>query len=197
MSGDQDKLKTRIRRFGPRQLLSLLDRVEKRDVSLADWPAGKAFEYAVVRAFEIEAKRSKRAHVEYPFVVPESGDAGNGGGALEQIDGIVYFDGIGCLLESKDHEDSVSYKEIAKLESALRRRPALTIGALFSTAGFTEPAKILTQRALPRTILLWELKEIIHATRRGMMLDGLRKKLRMAMKLGAIDWSLVPTGRLS
>ncbi len=72
------------------------------------------------------------------------------------------------------------------------RRPATTIGAVFSRGGFTAPARILAQYMMPQTILLWDGPEIEWALSRGSkaMVDGLRKKYRRAVEEGIPDFNL-------
>jgi hypothetical protein len=60
------------------------------------WPAGKAFEYLVIRSFELEG-----AEVRYPYEVP--GDKAN---VIEQIDGTIYSLETAFLIESKDFRNS-------------------------------------------------------------------------------------------
>jgi len=63
--------------------------------------------------------------VKYPFSVniPYSGSA------MEQIDGVVYYDALGVLLESKDYSNAadktkknINIEPIAKLRNQLNRR---------------------------------------------------------------------------
>jgi hypothetical protein len=79
----------RILTYDWQQLLVLWDAIECRDTP--DWDAGKAFEYLVLRAFQLE-----QADVVYPYGVRVSG------AEIEQIDGIIYTEGLACLVECKD-----------------------------------------------------------------------------------------------
>ena len=63
--------------------------------------------------------------------------------------------GLNCLVESKDLGENVPLGPIAKLRYQLLRRPAGTIGLMFSSKSFTEPAVLLAHFALPQAILLW------------------------------------------
>jgi hypothetical protein len=115
------------------------------------WEPGKAFEYLVLRAFELDG-----ADVRWPYTVALFGED------VDQIDGALHCDGLSCLVESKDLREDVSLGPIAKLRYQLLRRPAGTIGLLFSSRGFTQPAVMLAHFALPQAILLWSGNEIDH-----------------------------------
>ncbi|NJM49276.1 MAG: hypothetical protein HC860_26425 [Alkalinema sp. RU_4_3] len=72
------------------QLLELWTAIQTGDTP--GWDPGKAFEYLVIRAFELEG-----AAVTYPFSV------NLGGTIVEQIDGAIYSDGLSCLVEYRTH----------------------------------------------------------------------------------------------
>jgi hypothetical protein len=149
-----------------------------------DWPAGKAFEYLVLRAFEIEG-----AELRYPFSVKLAS------GIDEQIDGVVYAFGIAAVVESKDR-GRLDMGPVTKLRSQLARRPAGVIGVILSRGGFTPPALAGAQHLAPQTILLWTGDEIDHALRKRKMLKGLEVKYRMAVERGMPDFSLLIPGVL-
>jgi hypothetical protein len=118
-------------------LRSLWDSIEARSTSA--WDAGKAFEYLVLRAFELDG-----ADVKWPYRVKLFGEE------VEQVDGVIYSGGLSCLVESKDFADKpVDIAPIAKLRNQLLRRPASTIGLIFSRTGFTDPATHLSYFSLP------------------------------------------------
>jgi hypothetical protein len=137
-------------------LRELWRQVQARDTPR--WDRGKAFEYLILRAFELEG-----ADVQYPFEVEIQDEV------AEQIDGVVHLDFLSAVVESKDHDDStrVSIGPIAKLRNQLLRRPSPAIGMLFSRTGFTSPAVILCQYLAPQTVLLWQGPEIELALARG------------------------------
>lgn len=54
------------------------------------WEPGKAFEYLVVRAFELDPREV--TIVRYPYEVRLFGER------VEQIDGAVYLSGLPCLI---------------------------------------------------------------------------------------------------
>ena len=72
--------------------------------NIPGWPPGKAFEYFVIRAFQLEG-----ADVCYPFSVTIGGEE------IEQIDGAVYTGGLACLIECKDQQRPVNIEPLAKL----------------------------------------------------------------------------------
>ena len=106
------------------------------------WPAGKAFEFLVLRAFELEG-----AEVRWPYEVKLDGEV------IEQIDGAIHADGASWLVEAKDQRSPVNVEPIAKLRNQLLRRPAAARGLVFSTSGFTEPAKTLCRFISPRRVV--------------------------------------------
>jgi len=63
------------------------------------WAGGKALEYLVLRAFELDAHES--ATVRYPYNVSLLDEI------VEQIDGAVHLPGLSCLVESKDWDEKV------------------------------------------------------------------------------------------
>jgi hypothetical protein len=113
-----------------------------------DWEGGKAFEHLVIRAFRLNGLEA-----EYPYDVPP------GGKPIEQIDGLVYLQCYTFLVECKDKE-SVDIEAIAKLRNQLLRRPETTLGCVFTTGAFTEPALIITDFSVPHRILLWSKADI-------------------------------------
>ncbi|MCI0516092.1 restriction endonuclease, partial [candidate division KSB1 bacterium] len=108
------------------------------------WPAGKALEYLVIRALQLDG-----AEVRWPFNYVE------GGQILEQIDGAIYLNGLAFLAESKDYQDRINIEPIAKLKAQLSRRPPSTLGIFFSKSGYTEPALTLAQFLGQPPVLLW------------------------------------------
>lgn len=167
----------RIRTLDRSGLLDLLRRVQDRDVG--EWAIGKAFEYLVVRAFELES-----ASVQYPYEVRIFGHE------VEQVDGAVHIDGLSALIESKDYTSRLNVAPIAKLRNQLMRRPAASIGMLFSEEGFTQPALILSLFLSPQTILIWQGEEIEYALRNGDMVGGMKRKYRYAVEHGLPDYNL-------
>jgi len=145
-----------------------------------DWGAGKALEYFLLRAFELE-----EAEVSYPYRIPmttvspkESKDD------LEQIDGVVYVNGMSCLIECKDEKKPLNFEPITKLRSQLMRRPSSVIGSIFSRSGFTAPALSLLKTIQPQTILLWEDKEIDYCLKNKAFCTTLITKYRFEVMYG-------------
>lgn len=150
-------------------LLTLWQAIVAKDTP--DWPPGRALEYLVLRAFEIEG-----ATVRWPFIVQDAGEE------LEQIDGVIYTDGFACLVECKDTTAKVNVDPIAKLRNQLLRRPAQTLGLLFSTNGFTESAQVLTRFTAPQTILLWPGQEVAYCLQNQYFRQGLMMKYQWCIE---------------
>jgi hypothetical protein len=144
----------------------------------AGWPAGKLLEYLMLRGFQLEG-----AEVTWPFQVYERYP-------LEQIDGVVYFDSLACLLECKDQKEAVDVGPILKLKAQLVRRPRVAVGALFSTGGFTDSAIRLANLLPPANVLLWKKKEIDLALRQGRLKEGMHLKLKHAIERGTMNLNL-------
>ncbi len=153
-------------------LLHLWHTVIANDSTDDFWIPGKAFEYLIVRAFELEG-----AEVRYPYSVPIAEEI------VEQIDGVVYAQGLSCLIESKDWKEYVGIEPIAKLRNQLLRRPGTVIGSIFSRGGFTNPARTLAQFLAPQTILLWNGDEILYALENLKMREGLLSSIGQASNL--------------
>ena len=139
------------------------------------WEDGKAFEFLVLRAFELEG-----AIIRWPYSVKISGIP------VEQIDGAIHFDDINfsALAEFKDSSKNLNIESFSKLRNQLLRRPSNAIGSIFSTNGFTEAALILAQFMAPQTILLWEPNHIEYCLRNNFFKLGLLKKYRHAIEEG-------------
>lgn len=172
----EDEYVARVRSLDVSGLLGLWHEI---DAGTDGWPPGKAFEYLVPRAFEVDG-----ANVRYPYAVATEGMI------LEQIDGAVYASGLSCLIESKHQDQPISFGPIAKLRTKLDRRPPGIIGIVFSYKGFTEPARLELQRLAPLTILLWEGEEIPLALTRCGMVQALKLKHRYAVERGLPDYNL-------
>jgi hypothetical protein len=160
----------RISRFGWRELSTLWEKV-KSD-STPDWPGGRALEYLILRAFQLAG-----AQITWPYEVREEGRV------LEQIDGALHSRGLHCLVESKDWGTSVNIEPIAKLRNQLRRRPAGTIGVVFSRGGFTSAAVKLAQYTVHEGILLWTGREIEYVLHNENILDALERKYRACVEM--------------
>ncbi|MFZ5443091.1 MAG: hypothetical protein ACOZQL_23995 [Myxococcota bacterium] len=153
------------------------------------FPRGKAFEFLLVRAFELDGAR-----VTWPFVVTSPFQ--NGGSQLShQIDGVVYLDGLAFLLESKQRNQPVPFPPIAYLQAHLRRRPPVTMGLVFALKGVTDPAREALLLSGTTEVLLWEADEVDWAfKRKGRFLKGLREKLRWACEKALPDYNVTSLG---
>ncbi len=121
----------------------------------------------------------------------------NSGETMEQIDGIVYFDNFSLMIECKDHninnrKKSINIEPIAKLRNQLMRRPTSTIGCIFSTGGFTQPAKTLVNFISNQTILLWEGEEIEYCIKNKTICKQIVEKYRFCVEHGLNDYNIIP-----
>lgn len=151
--------------------LSFLWKLIEKGKSDNEWESGRAFEYLILRAFQLDGLK-----VRWPYNV----------GGLEQIDGVVYSDGIAFLIECKDHAEPVNIEPIAKLNHQLARRPPTAMGIVFSRSGFTDPAVTLT----PPRILLWEGDEVNYAIRKRYMRGGLMEKYCNCIENGLPEYHI-------
>ncbi len=147
----------------------------KSQADVGEWPPGKAFEYLVVRAFELEGLT-----VRWPFQVTYP----HRFGTMEQIDGVVYLGERAFLVESKNLAEPATIEAIAKLRFRLEARPPGTMGVLFSVRNFTFPTEVFAQFASPLNVLLWSSEDLDSALAHGTMVAGLRSKLEYAIERG-------------
>jgi len=134
-------------------------------------------EHLVLRAFELDG-----AKVRWPFEVRFGEEL------IEQIDGVIRLGAISVLVETKDQQRPVNVEPLAKLRNQLLRRPAATVGVVFSRSGFTESAQILAGYMTPTTILLWQGAEIDLALETRVVAPfsrGLQWKHQLAVEEGA------------
>lgn len=152
-------------------LWDLWGAIQRRDTP--GWDPGKAFEYLVLRSFQLDG-----AQVKWPFQVEVLEEE------VEQIDGVIYSSGLAFLVESKDLAEPVAIDPIAKLRYQLHRRPAGTMGIVFSSSRFTYPAQVLAQFISPQSILLWSGDEVEYALQRNSISELLVQKLRHCIENG-------------
>lgn len=169
----------RIKTYNFDDLIRLWSEIEAGDTP--DWDAGKALEYLVIRAFQVEG-----AEVLYPYSVRTDEEE-----ELEQIDGAIYADGLSCLVECKDTSTKVNVEPIAKLRNQLLRRPAAAIGCVFSSSGFTDAASTLAKYIAPQTILLWTPGEIYYCLQNQFMRQALLKKYRYCIEHGNPNYNII------
>ena len=158
-----------------------------------DWESGKALEYLILRAFQLEL-----VEVRWPYRVRFQAS----GEELEQIDGVIYLGELACLVECKDYNNgggkkkNINFEPIAKMRSQLMRRPAATIGSIFSSGGFTEPALTLANFTFPQTILLWNGEEIAFCLQTHTFNQALITKYRKCIEFGIHDYDVTIEGAL-
>ncbi len=151
-------------------------RVVRERGNLVGWPPGKALEYLILRAFQLEG-----AEVTWPYEVRKDGTL------IEQIDGAVYFEGLACLIEARDWRVPLDFMSIAQMKMRLLRRPRLTLGAIFNNGTFTESAHQMAEFLPPPDVLLWEDRAIGQALAQGTLRDGMKRKLRHAIEHGFVE----------
>jgi hypothetical protein len=140
------------------------------------WPPGKALEYLVVRAFELE-----RLVVAYPYEVSVDNDV------LEQIDGIVYLNELAFIIECKDtalQDADLVRKTIYQLS----RRPPATMACIVITGRLTESAKTLAKWIFPHRIVFWQPADIEQAIDTQSFKSTLIEKYRSLCKNGLLDF---------
>ena len=142
----------------------------------AGWEPGKALEYLIPRLFELDGAR-----VRWPYEIRMSGQV------VEQIDGAVEAAGLHCLIESKDERNPLAIAPVAKMRNQLLRRPAATVGLIFSTSGYTAPAQVLAGYLGSQAILLWHPEEIEPAVQKRRIVPLLEVKYRARVEDGIHD----------
>jgi hypothetical protein len=178
MATDAD-YQQRIAGYDHAKLLDLWQKIKAGDTP--DWDPGKALEYLILRAFQLEG-----AEIEWPYKVTD-----DEGEVLEQIDGAIFVDQLACVVEAKDYKKDLDVQPIAKMRNQLLRRPARTLGLVFSRKGFTGAANALARFLSPQTILLWQGKEIELVLKEKTIRPGLMTKYRYAVTHGWPDFNLV------
>ena len=162
-----------IRKFDREALIALWKRLRADDVS--EFPAGSAFEWLILRAFELDG-----ATIAWPFRVTLHDEI------VEQIDGAVYVQSLSCIVEAKDWRTPVTIATIAKLRNQLLRRPASVTGLVMTSGQFSAPALELARFVFPQTILLWTGRDVEEALINSQLgfVGALHKKYRHAVEYG-------------
>lgn len=179
----ESEYQQKIRAFKWSGLSKLWNAVKKGDTP--GWDSGRAFEYLILRAFELDG-----AEVRWPYNVEQNGVI------IEQIDGVVYVDGISCLIECKDRsrqkgrKENINFEPIAKMRNQLMKRPSTVIGCIFSSGGFTRAAFILANFIHPQTILLWNGDEVTYCLEKKIFSEPLVGKYRKSVELGIYDYDI-------
>jgi len=171
----------KIKSLSQKDLVDLWNQIKSGNTP--EWDSGKAFEFLILRYFELEG-----AEIRYPFSVDILGVSN-----AEQIDGVIHFTDINLSIvaEFKDHSKNLNIEPVAKLRNQLLRRPSNTIGSIFTTSQFSEAAMTLTQFIFPQTILLWESNHIEHCiNKKSSFKDGLLKKYRFAIEEGNLHYDI-------
>jgi len=175
---DAAEYEARIQQLDWSGLRSLWESIVRRDTP--DWDPGRAFEYLILRAFQLDGAR-----VRWPYSILMEDQV------VEQIDGAVHWGRLSCLVECKDTTYRISVEPIAKMRNQLLRRPTGAIGLVFSHAGFTQPAVLLARYISTQTILLWEGEEIDHALKQERIGEFLERKYCECVESGAPDTNIL------
>lgn len=175
----------KIRQQDYKKLVRLWNKVKVGE-KVKGWNEGKAFEYLVLRGFEIEGGDVRYSYsVTIGEVVYSEEKL-----AAEQIDGAIYLGGLSFLVECKDRSENIDIETIAKLRNQLRRRPAGVIGVVFSRTAFTDAAVRLARFVSPQAILLVTGAEIDAALRGKYLCRGLMTKYRACVEKGMPDYNI-------
>ena len=175
MAINYEEMIERIKQKGSADLGAMLTALETENPQ--GWEPGKVFEYIILRSFDIGGAR-----VIWPYSVYHEGKQ------LEQIDGAIYLDDLRCLVEAKDRDQTEGIEPISKLRSQLLRRPATTMGLVFTTSQFSIPAKMLIRMMNPLNILLWDYRELHEAIAHNYICQALRTKFMFAVEWGMPDY---------
>ena len=80
------------------------------------------------------------------------------------------------------------------MRNQLLRRPASSIGLVFSTSGYTLPAETMARFTAPQTILLWDGDEVKYGLERKSMVAGLVAKYRRSIEDGLPNYDIREEG---
>lgn len=163
-------------------LMAFWQRILRNEV-IPGWDEGKAFEYLILRTFEIEG-----APVRWPYEVRLETDV------VEQIDEAVHLAHVSALIEAKDYEQEINIKSLLEMRTKLERRPPAVIGAVFSKRGFTRPATVLARHLAPQRVLLWRGDEVTISFARRSILATLTAKYRRLVEEGLPDYDVSREG---
>ncbi len=146
------------------------------DKSGERWKGGQAFEYMILRFFELDG-----AEVTYPY-----GPIIGLDGMKQETDGFIYAQGLRCMVESKDWSREVGMSTVAKLKDRMLHRNSQLIGSIFcSRNGFNRTA--LSAAFLEQSrynILLWDGDEIdcLISQPTGNFVKALHTKYRISLE---------------
>jgi hypothetical protein len=96
-------------------------------------------------------------------------------------------------VEAKDTSKSMNIEPIAKMRNQLLRRPASTVGLIFSRGGFSSAATTLIKFVGPQTILLWKGEEVAHSLDHRAFREGLSRKYRRTVEQGLAPHNFLET----
>jgi hypothetical protein len=138
------------------------------------WQRGRQLESVLNRLFALDSIRVKEAF----HITGEEGE-----GIVEQIDGVITFDGEMYLVEMKWLADPVGVPEISQHLVRLMSRSEAR-GIFISASGFSEPAIAQSRDFLQHKVsVLCELEEIVRLLERPekSLSDHFREKVQAAI----------------
>jgi hypothetical protein len=150
-----------------------------REKSLTPAQAGLVFQRWLLEAFRLSGAAG---HYAYQVPLKENGMT------REEIDGLVFANGQGYLLEAKFWCQKVDFGPIALLNCRVEQRPQGTLGLFFSAFGYTPPALESAELFHPSRVLLFEHKDLVWSLEQkkfmGSMAEMVLRKWRLAVKYG-------------
>lgn len=142
-------------------------------INAIEWAPGKALEYLILRAFDLERNRpSDVQDVKYPF------HKNSDGKQEQQIDGYIRTSRCCFLEECKDKKSKAKESDLSQLYIRVSNRPDTVIGLFFSMGGYT-PSAIKSNESQCH-IILWDREDIEYCFDNMCFVDCLNYKLDMA-----------------
>ena len=140
-----------------------------RNVVLTPTQAGDVFERWVMEAFRLSGMQGHNA-----FRVPLRTSANT----REQIDGLIFDGWQAFLVEAKFWTPRVDFSPIVLLHDIVERRPAGTLGLLFSAFGYTTPAIECAELLRPIRVLLFNAEDLNWALQQESFKGSMREMVR-------------------
>lgn len=142
-------------------------------INAIKWAPGKALEYLVLRAFDLERnRRSDVQDVKYPFHKNTEGKQ------EQQIDGYIRTLRCCFLEECKDKKYKTKESDLSQLYTRVSCRPDTVVGLFFSMGGYTPSA--IKSNENQCHIILWDREDIEYCFDNMCFVDCLNYKLDMA-----------------
>jgi hypothetical protein len=153
------ELENRIQAYDWPMLRSFWDEIKNNNTAnlTPSWASGKAFEYFIIRCFELSG-----CEVVYAFdVTNRQAGIKNNNKSFQQIDGIVYLTiNFPFVIEAKNEAGNAKEADIDKLIGRLGQRPPQTMGCFFDTKGYSDGVLFQLLSKPNKNLLLWEKLDI-------------------------------------